>query len=192
MRTGSYLGEIISAIKPVLAPDLLLNSGFLVRIPRRGWMHLFPWLRLYYCTQSKTTRLYSRAKVDAAREELAINRPGRIRNITSKSCTPPLLEESSIDKEILMLREKLVSGESGNSNPDDRENASPRGPSNQRRTLRRARAISLRAKQSRLNENKDKGTTPATDGQIHIVVRVELTGLPPGIRLDRSTTDIAA
>jgi hypothetical protein len=192
MQTGSYLGEFFSAIKQVLAPDLSLGSGFLVRIPRRNWMHLFPWLRLYYCPQSKTTRLYSRARVDEAREELAVNQPRLLRNLASKTCTQPWLEESSIDKEIPMLREKVVSRKSGNSHLDDREIASLPVSSKQRRTLRRARAISLRAKQSRLNENKDKGTTPATDGQIHIVVRVELAGLPPGIRLDRSTTDIAA
>ncbi|MCR6476280.1 hypothetical protein NU688_08945 [Variovorax sp. ZS18.2.2] len=190
MRTGSYLGEFFSAIKQVLTPDLSRSSGVLVRIPRRNWMHLFPWLRLYYCPQSKTTRLYSRAKVDVAREGFAIRQPERFRNLASKACTQPSLEESSAGKEIPTPREKILFTESRNPHLEGRQNASPPEPWKQRRAMRRARASSLRGKRPGPDGKTYVSTAPGTDGQIHVVVRVELAGLAPGISLQRSMTNV--
>ena len=153
------------------------DPSFLVRTPRQRWMRLFPWLRLYFCTQSKTTRLSSRAKVDAARAEHIEQRPEKARCVGSKVCAQPLPEASSENKEISMPREKRIYAQSTRLPANGRQTAAPSVPSKQRYATRRIRASMQHGRHQGPGDRPYESGLPSAGAQLHLVVRVEVKSL---------------
>lgn len=174
MRFGPHFGEMLFAIKEALSLHTSPGSGSWVRVPRNRWMRLFPWLRLYYCPQRKLTKLHSRAKVDLAREEIAMQKPERFRRPALKACAQPSLEAPSADNGRAASIAKNICAEAENVNLEGLEKTKPKGPSTQRPAIRNPRPSVLLERNPRPGNEPCESKALSADGRITVVVRVEL------------------
>lgn len=157
--------------------DFSPDPRFLVRVPRKRWMRLFPWLRLYYCTQRKTTRLCFRARVDAACAEHMEQQLDTARRSASQACAQPLPKASSENKEISMPSEKSISDESVHLHTDGRQIAVPPVLSKQRHATRRIRASMQYGRLRGSGEKPYESALPSAGARVHLVVRLEVKNL---------------